>query len=64
MTEAPRTVFKIRAGRRARELGFLAGLVAGLLLACAVLGAAQVYLCRRAHPSADWVACLRRPLRP
>jgi len=59
-----RTVVKIRLGRQARQWGFLFGLCGGLVLAIASVGVMQVVFCKRQHPKADWVACLRPIITP
>jgi hypothetical protein len=52
-------VIKLRATRRVRELGFLAGFLGGLVAMLITIGAVQVHLCRVVHPRMDWLACLR-----
>ncbi len=54
-----RTLIKIRVGRRGREWTALFAFIGGLFLALGLMAAMQVHYCRKAHPTADWLACLR-----
>ena len=53
------TIFKLRATRRTRELGFLAGLLTGLGLVLALLAIFQVHFCHEKHPKISALECLR-----
>lgn len=52
------TVFKLRLRQPGRQLAWLAGLLSGLLLGLALVGGAQVLLCRHQKPDIPVMKCI------
>lgn len=59
-----RTLIKISLGRRGRQWGFLFGICSGLVAGLVLIALMQIYFCKRQHPKADWVTCLRPIITP
>lgn len=55
------TLFKVLKPRRGKEYWQLACLLLGVAGIIALVGMAQIVVCKRKDPAADIVQCIRRP---
>lgn len=56
------TLFKVLKPKRGREYWQLATVVGGIIGIIALVGMAQIIVCKRKDPAADILECVRRPV--